>query len=374
MLVALVNATAILASLWRLEAAAPDRVYVHGDPTAEEQLMLELVNRARLNPTAEAARFGIDLNEGITQDPILLAPKQPLAFNRDLLQSARAHSQWMLDNDMFAHVETNGSDQGARMEAAGYVFSGSYSYGENIAWCGAGTPTIPIGPTVALEHEDLFVDKSVPDRGHRLNLLAPDFREIGIGAKPGIFKYNGVGYGSVMVTQDFGASDANPGPFLAGVIYRDADADGAYGVGEGLAGITVTPAAGSYYAVSSISGGYAIPITGLSGTLQVTFSGGLLAKPVSKSIELSGSNVKLDFEYNVDTAPPLGFVPSSLKFSATGLFQGDIQGPVNTKVSVQRSADLVHWTEIHQVTVTSTPVHVTDGTGTMHQYYRTVKL
>ena len=31
----------------------------------EEQLVIELINRARANPAAEAARLGIDLNEGL---------------------------------------------------------------------------------------------------------------------------------------------------------------------------------------------------------------------------------------------------------------------------------------------------------------------
>ena len=35
------------------------------DATAREQLMLELVNRARLDPLGEARRFGIDLNQGL---------------------------------------------------------------------------------------------------------------------------------------------------------------------------------------------------------------------------------------------------------------------------------------------------------------------
>ena len=32
--------------------------------TPQEQLMLELINRARMDPNAEAARYGIALNEG----------------------------------------------------------------------------------------------------------------------------------------------------------------------------------------------------------------------------------------------------------------------------------------------------------------------
>jgi hypothetical protein len=347
--------------------------YSHGNPTAEEQLMLELVNRARLNPTAEAARFGIDLNEGITEDPISPAPKQPISFNADLIQSARGHSTWMLDNDTFAHVETNGSDPGSRMAAAGYMFSGGYGYGENIAWRGT-TGTVQVGPTVAQEHQDLFVDEGISDRGHRRNLLTGSFREIGIGVESGVFALNGTGYHSVMVTQDFAISGANPGPFLVGVAYKDANKDGAYSVGEGLAGITVSPAGATFAAVSSTSGGYSIPITGLSGTLEVTFSGGALTRPVTKSVALTGQNVKLDFEFNADTVPALGFVGSSFKFASPSHFQGDLQGPVNARVSIQSSTDLSNWSEISQVTLTATGARFTDSSaGAGRRYYRVVK-
>jgi hypothetical protein len=47
--------------------------------TPEEQLMLELINRARANPVAEASRDGIDLNEGLAPGTISAAAKQPLA-------------------------------------------------------------------------------------------------------------------------------------------------------------------------------------------------------------------------------------------------------------------------------------------------------
>ena len=39
-------------------------------PTAQEVLMWQLVNRARLDPVAEAARYGIDLNEGLAAGTI----------------------------------------------------------------------------------------------------------------------------------------------------------------------------------------------------------------------------------------------------------------------------------------------------------------
>jgi len=47
-----------------------------------------------------------------------------------------------------------------------------------------------------------------------------------------------------------------------------------YDPGEGIGGVTVTSNAGTFYAVTSQSGGYAIPVTMAPGTYQVVFSGG----------------------------------------------------------------------------------------------------
>ena len=56
------------------------------------------------------------------------------------------------------------------------------------------------------------------------------------------------------------------------------------------------PSMGSYYAVTSTSGGYAIPIT-TNGKLMVTASGGELKSPIGKTVEalVPGDNIKLDF-------------------------------------------------------------------------------
>ncbi len=93
--------------------------------------------RARANPDAEAARYGIDLNEGLPAGTISAAAKQPLSFNPELTDAARAHSTWMLANDVFAHEGVGGSDPGDRMEDAGYTFTGSWGWGENLAYRGS---------------------------------------------------------------------------------------------------------------------------------------------------------------------------------------------------------------------------------------------
>src|SRR5438046_3154393 len=94
-------AAAILMSL--SAAAWPQQYTGYGDPTAGEQYALELMNRARANPSAEGARLaanspyplpGGDITEGLA-NPGNVGPRPPLAMNSILLGTARAHSQDM---------------------------------------------------------------------------------------------------------------------------------------------------------------------------------------------------------------------------------------------------------------------------------------
>lgn len=158
------------------EEAIASVLYDHGDPTDAEQLFLELVNRARSDPGAEAARLGIDLNAGLVAGTIADSPKQPLAPNRFLIDSAREHSAWMLETDTFSHT------------------------GE-------------------------------------------------------------------------GGSSATPGPFVTGVVYEDLNENGFYDPGAGIGGITVTVTGSIYYAVTSASGGYAVPVDAAPANEQVRFAG-----------------------------------------------------------------------------------------------------
>src|ERR1700748_3135127 len=84
--------------------------YSIGDPTNDEQYYLELINRARANPTAEGIRlatttdanvlgayasFGVNLVLMQTQF-VLIPPQPPLSMNATLLSAAGAPSQNML--------------------------------------------------------------------------------------------------------------------------------------------------------------------------------------------------------------------------------------------------------------------------------------
>lgn len=278
-------------------AALPQR-YDHGNPTVPEQLMLELVNRTRANPAAEAARFGISLNEGLIPGTISTTAKPPLAFHPKLILSARNHSQWMLASNIFDHTGVNNSTPAERMVNAGYVFSGSFSSGENISWGGTSGTVEPISMTLA-RHESLF--RSPP---HRTNICGENFKELGLGILQGRFQ----GFNALMVTQNFASSDTHPDPWLLGVVFKDANDNGIYDAGEGLPGVTVTPESGTWDAVTSESGGYAMPHTG-SGPLNVTFSGGGLFVPFTRSVQRNGSNVKLDLLLPSTTTLDPSFIP-----------------------------------------------------------------
>ena len=264
-------------------STTPSAVDVARQPTVYEVLVLELVNRARFDPEAEAERHAIDLNEDNNGTPISPARKPPLAFNLELIEAARVHSEWMLDADVFSHTGEGGSSPTQRMDEAGYTFSGAWSSGENIAWRGNSGDNIDLTLAAYEHHEGLF--KSV---GHRLNILSTDFREIGIGHKDGYFFADGTNWRASMLTENFARSGS--GYFLTGVMYEDADGDDLYSVNEGLSGITIT-VDGSSHAVFE-TGAYTVPLA--NGVYDITVSGDALGSPVNYTIEVDGANVKFD--------------------------------------------------------------------------------
>ncbi len=271
-------------------------LYLHGNPTHNEQLLLELVNRARANPEAEAVRYGIGLNDGLNPGTISSSPKPPLAFHSSLITASRNHSQWMIDADVFSHTGAGGSTPNDRMAAAGYPFTGSWAWGENIAWAGTtGSPPNQTAYTKIL-HENLF-----RSAGHRKNILDPVFDEAGFGVMSGQFTQSGVTYNAVMATEGFAKSGGSPspeGPFLVGVIYNDGavSSNNLFDAGEGISGVKVVPAGGSHYTITGSSGGYAVPIPSLSGTVQIDIEGGPFTRFRKALILTPAANSKLDIQ------------------------------------------------------------------------------
>ncbi len=253
--------------------------------TAFEQLVLELINRARLDPEGEAARFGFALNEGLAPGTISPTAKQPLAPNDSLLNAARGHSQFMVDHDVAGHVGIGDGDPGTRTAAAGYA--SPTTLGENLAIF----PHFGSESSTAFDmFRALFIDTSVADRGHRLNILKPTYKEVGVGEVVGEFN----GGTDVVQTTNFGARG---GPvFVTGVAIRDTDNDNFYDVGEGRGGMTVTVRSGAALAGSDTTeaaGGYAIAVNP-GKPYAVSFTGGGLPAAVSVNVLGVTQNVKVD--------------------------------------------------------------------------------
>ncbi|NET17112.1 MAG: hemolysin [Okeania sp. SIO1H6] len=293
-------------------------------PTAQDQYMLELINRDRADPQAAADLYldGLngrdgDLNEGVrAQDTISTDAKQPLAFNLNLNTAAQDHTQYLLDNNLFTHTGEGGTRSWQRMENAGYTFTSPSGSGENIAWSGTGFGTPNFTTFVERNYENLFIDKNYPDRGHRVSLMNPDFQEIGIYSKLKngfISPFDGRAYNAVMSTQDFAYSGAS-GPFITGVAYTDAVTDDDfYTVGEGISGITVTAVdtanpANTFTTTTWDAGGYSLDVAP-DATYEVTFEGDFDGDSQSDTatyhITVGSENVKKDLATdNLPTSSP----------------------------------------------------------------------
>jgi uncharacterized protein YkwD len=89
-------------------------------------------------------------------------------------RAATAYAADMVDRRFFDHVSPGGGTMMDRIKAAGWVPTGSWSAGENIAW-GSGSLGSPAS----------IVDSWMHSAGHRANILNGAFGAIGIGIAEG---------------------------------------------------------------------------------------------------------------------------------------------------------------------------------------------
>ena len=213
--------------------------------TAAEQYMIELLNRARLDPLGEAARQGKALNaglpatfSGIPFDRIDTGPKQVLAPTAVLDRAATGHSKWMADSGRFSHVGNGNSAYDHRIVDAGFVRTGSWSLGENLAF--APTSYTPGTAATIRTHFTTLWNSAV----HRSNMMdgSNNFREVGIAevaGRSGDYLTMNLAYQSARV-------------YVTGVAYADRDGNGFYSMGEGVSGLGFSAGARSAGSWSAI--------------------------------------------------------------------------------------------------------------------------
>lgn len=288
-------------------------------PSAFEQEMLELLNRARMNPageynalirgdggvtsdiTAALRYFGVDLASYRAQISNLTAVA-PLAWNTALATAARDHTELMIAQDAQSHQLRGELGMVERLIEAGYT--GLRSAGENIY---AYTKDPVYG------HAGFFIDWGFDDEdyrngtllsdfrsrgdgiqdpaGHRVNIMSATYTEVGISA---IAEHNSsTSVGPWIVTQDFGGRSGYVQQ-LVGVVIDDRDGDRFYDRGEGMGNVAVTATGNgqSFRTTTWSSGGYQMELP--PGTYTVTFAGGGLDGRITRTVTIGTQNVKLD--------------------------------------------------------------------------------
>src|SRR6476659_10072921 len=182
--------------------------YSIGDPTPEQQAMLELINRARANGEAT----------------VITNTVQPLSWSPLLLNAAQGHAENLNAGDQFFSGQDphtwGGTTVDERIAAAGYPMNEAQDYfgatttpsgfrpgPENVASVVASGSFFGrnLGFTILAGHNALFIDKNVAGRGHRLATMSDFWREIGVGISIGTDVGKGNTWNSIYLVQNFGS-------------------------------------------------------------------------------------------------------------------------------------------------------------------------
>ena len=263
-------------------AVASPVLYSQGNPSDGAQYLLQKLNAARMDPAGEGQRlaawltgtpdgqevvsyYKVDSNQ-IASAFAALPAVPPLAFNPDLIASSEAHSADLaahggvfVNGD--AHAGYDGSTPNSRVVASGFRSANGSATGfagECVAANFASLDSI---------HAGFLVDWGNPDLGHRqIEMAAGTTNRLNVTG----FGVSSLPNGVLIDTGDYGAPGLQPTgtkivnadvpAMLTGVIYNDANANSQYDPGEGVAGVTVSMVGGYYYAVTTASGGYSLPL------------------------------------------------------------------------------------------------------------------
>ena len=105
----------------------------------------------------------------------------------------------------------------------------------------------------------LFKDTSIANRGHRMTILDPMVREVGLG-------HWKTTYSTYYDSQDFGTPSSSE-HFFTDTTFCDANANGVYDEGESVGGIEIHLLNGfqeaAWYDVTESSGNFAVPLSDL---------------------------------------------------------------------------------------------------------------
>lgn len=270
------------------------RVADHQDTTGEEQEIAELMNKARKDPVAEAAR--LNAQYGTTLDFSGFPPIQPLMPNEFLGQAARGHTTDMATRLFYGHVNPDGVNANGRLLATNYDLN-TQLFGNNPAInlsenIGKGTGAAPGNglTTPQAVHDTFLIDANVVGAKHRVQMLGGNGfqtrRELGLG-----YLNAQTSPRTDYITEEFALTNADK-PLVHGVVYNDTVADGICRKGEGRANVTVTLSHSSGFTISTqtkTAGGFGFEVF-VPGTYTLTIEG------QSTQVVVTDKNLKVDLK------------------------------------------------------------------------------
>ncbi|MFK8186436.1 MAG: SdrD B-like domain-containing protein [Phormidesmis sp.] len=293
-------------------------IILMAQPSAQEQYLLELINRFRLSPTAEydllinsddddvnsaLSFFGVNLSVLEGQFNTLVSA-QPLAWSNQLALSADTHNQLMIENDQQSHNFVGEPGLLARINNAGNnTFTSTaeniFAYSRSPFYAHAGF-VIDWGDSDNDSTNGFGTGIQNP-AGHRLSLINNTYREIGLS----IIEENdpSTAVGPQVVTQHLANRDTGSNEWLLGVAFRDMDDNDFYSIGEGLGGLTVNISGNGFNTSvqTGESGGYQTLVPG-QGVYSVAFlQGNTLLN--SYNVEVGTQSIKQDLLIEVGVTP-----------------------------------------------------------------------
>jgi len=149
-----------------------------GQPSWAQRELHVYTNMVRVDPESWSAEYACSLSEFTSAER---EPRAPLYFHDGLASIAQSHSQDMSSHDFMAHESSDGTDFGTRV----WPWYSGTMIGENVAYGYA-------------DNWDVVLEGWMCSAGHRSNIMAGDFEDIG----PGVV--------SRSYTQDFGAGAGTP--------------------------------------------------------------------------------------------------------------------------------------------------------------------
>ena len=296
--------------------------------SAEEQMFVYLLNRARHDPAAYQTEAGlvVDLT-GIPAAPPLAINDIPIIAgnpNSDLCQAAENFAQDMAANNYIGYYSaTYGGYPNKMVRQWGYPLPASYP--DN----GYAVESIAAGysqPQDVLRA--LIEDGGAPLPENRWRMLGMETyaadREIGVGHA----------YNAASDYKDYWAVDTayrtspNPNLFLTGVVFDDVNGNGRYDFNEGISNVTINTATAVTF--TNVYGGYSLPVT--SGQQVMMVQGGGFSGQATAAVNVGSQNVEVDFisgqwtgiiNFGSGVAPPV--TPPASVSASDGTYTDKVQ-------------------------------------------------